>query len=321
MTGQGVHILQNVLNGGEISPLMFGRFDQPRYQTGAYEMRNAVPMPQGGVTKRPGMIFCGLAQAQGADAARLVPFVYDGQHRMIELSAGNGRVWYPNGTPVPGGTFTHPYTGAELAGLRFAQSADVIFIVSPAHKPAKVSRHADDDWRFEILTFTPKTPSPGAPALAAGGSVSGIRPATRQDALRIAHLIRPEDINEWIALAPLHQSPSIATSLIFGVENGEALYACEGDGTPVAIGGLCEFYGFTSPWLMATPAIARHGKDALRQGRGKLREWKERGLPLANIVSVRHRRAVRYIRACGYEILRAFSAHGEHFFIFGVCHV
>jgi len=169
----GVHILQNVLNGGEISPLMYGRFDQPRYQTGAYEMLNAVPMPQGGVTKRPGMIFCGMALAQGQEIGRLVPFVYDGQHRMIELAHEHGRVWYPDGALVPGGEFAHPYQDEDLAGLRFAQSADVIFIVSPKHKPAKLSRYADDDWRHEILSFTPKTPSPAAPTLAAGGSIPG----------------------------------------------------------------------------------------------------------------------------------------------------
>lgn len=38
---------QNVLNGGEISPLLRGRVDQPRYNTGAREMLNMVPMPQG----------------------------------------------------------------------------------------------------------------------------------------------------------------------------------------------------------------------------------------------------------------------------------
>ena len=42
--------VQNVLNGGEISPLLRGRVDQPRYSTGTREMRNFVPMPQGGVT-------------------------------------------------------------------------------------------------------------------------------------------------------------------------------------------------------------------------------------------------------------------------------
>ena len=57
--------------------------------------------------------------------------------------------------------------------MRFAQSGDVIFVVSPRHKPAKISRYADDDWRYEVLTFTPQTPSPGAPTLEAGGEIPG----------------------------------------------------------------------------------------------------------------------------------------------------
>ena len=56
---------QNVLNGGEISPLLRGRVDQPRYSTGAREMSNFVPMPQGGVTRRPGTRYLGTALGDG----------------------------------------------------------------------------------------------------------------------------------------------------------------------------------------------------------------------------------------------------------------
>ena len=55
-----LHHVQNVLNGGEITPLMRGRVDQPRYATGCREMRNFVPMPQGGATRRPGTRFLGM---------------------------------------------------------------------------------------------------------------------------------------------------------------------------------------------------------------------------------------------------------------------
>ncbi|MDR0239101.1 MAG: hypothetical protein LBI88_02580 [Deltaproteobacteria bacterium] len=147
-----------------------------------------------------------------------------------------------------------------------------------------------------------------------------IRPATRADALAIAPLIRPEDLEEWIALAPMHQSPGILHSLIHGIDHGEAWYA-EENGMPVAIGGLAEHDGIAAPWLMATPAVARHGREALRLGRSALRAWKERGLQPANVVSAKHVSAVRYIRACGYEIVRAFRVDGEPFLIFGACHV
>ena len=109
----------------------------------------------------------------GDDRSLLLRFVYDGQHRMLELADGRGRAWYPSGALVPGGTFTHPYRGEDLADLRFAQSADVLFIASPRHAPAKISRYADNDWRYEVLSFTPKTPRPDAPWLEAGGEVPG----------------------------------------------------------------------------------------------------------------------------------------------------
>lgn len=74
---------QNVLNGGEISPLLRGRVDQPRYSTGAREMSNFVPMPQGGVTRRPGTRYLGTALG---DDGRLVPFVFSAtQGRMLEF--------------------------------------------------------------------------------------------------------------------------------------------------------------------------------------------------------------------------------------------
>ena len=68
-----IYHTQNVLNGGEISPLLRGRVDQPRYSTGAREMLNFVPMPQGGVTRRPGTRFLGSALHA---SARLIPFVF-----------------------------------------------------------------------------------------------------------------------------------------------------------------------------------------------------------------------------------------------------
>lgn len=159
---------QNVLNGGELSPLMRGRVDQPRYSTGAQEMLNFVPMPQGGVTRRPGTRFLGRAlHASG----RLIPFVFSStQGRMLEFGERVMRVWLPDGRLVTKDEaileVETPFAASELAALRYAQSADVIYFAHPAHAPCKVSRHADDDWRFETLTFMPGVSAPEMPGLA-----------------------------------------------------------------------------------------------------------------------------------------------------------
>lgn len=170
-----VYHLQNVLNGGEISPLLRGRVDQPRYGTGTREMLNFVPMPQGGATRRPGTRFLGKALHEGG---RLIPFVFSStQGRMLEFGEKSMRVWLPDGSMVEQDgaimEVSTPFAVADLPDVRFAQSADVIFFAHPDHPPCKLSRYADDDWRWETLTFLPSIAAPGKPELAAIGSPEG----------------------------------------------------------------------------------------------------------------------------------------------------
>lgn len=165
-----LHVSQNVLNGGEISPDMAARVDQPRYQTGCEVLENMIPLPQGGITKRPGLEHVGETLLQGrGDAVRLVPFVFNvGETRVLELaSSGEGtslRVWQPAeaGAEIlfTGEENALPYNAADLRELSIAQSADVLFLAHRRHAPAKLSRHADDDWRFESIDWLPGIAAP-----------------------------------------------------------------------------------------------------------------------------------------------------------------
>ena len=158
---------QNVLNGGEISPLLRGRVDQPRYNTGAREMLNMVPMPQGGATRRPGTRYLGMAKNQ---TSRLVPFVFsETQGRILEFGDKTMRVWLPDGKLVSSGSEPYvvstPFAASDLRAVRFAQSADVVYFVHPAYPPCKLSRYSDNDWRWATLTFMPSIAAPQQPAL------------------------------------------------------------------------------------------------------------------------------------------------------------
>lgn len=167
---------QNVLNGGEISPLLRGRVDQQRYSTGTREMLNFVPMPQGGVTRRPGTRY--LGDALGG-TGRLIPFVFSAtQGRMLEFGDHELGVWLPDGTLVAdeSGTpkvFESPFAAADLRDLRYAQSADVIYFAHPSYAPRKLSRYADDDWRWSELTFLPTIATPKKPSLSTVGTPEG----------------------------------------------------------------------------------------------------------------------------------------------------
>ena len=158
---------QNVLNGGEISPLLRGRVDQPRYNTGAREMLNMVPMPQGGTTRRPGTRYLGTAKSQ---TSRLVPFVFsETQGRILEFGDKTMRVWLPDGKLVSSGSEPYvvptPFAASDLRAVRFAQSADVVYFAHSSYPPCKLSRYSDNDWRWETLTFMPSIAAPQQPAL------------------------------------------------------------------------------------------------------------------------------------------------------------
>ena len=158
---------QNVLNGGEISPLLRGRVDQPRYNTGAREMLNMVPMPQGGATRRPGTRYLGTAKSQ---TSRLIPFVFsETQGRILEFGDKTMRVWLPDGRLVSSGSEPYvvstPFAASDLRAVRFAQSADVVYFVHPSYPPCKLSRYSDNDWRWATLTFMPSIAAPQQPAL------------------------------------------------------------------------------------------------------------------------------------------------------------
>ena len=158
---------QNVLNGGEISPLLRGRVDQPRYNTGTRETLNFVPMPQGGVTRRPGTRYLGTAKSQ---TSRLIPFVFsETQGRILEFGDKTMRVWLPDGKLVSSGSEPYvvstPFAASDLRAVRFAQSADVVYFVHPSYPPCKLSRYADNDWRWATLTFMPSIATPGIPVL------------------------------------------------------------------------------------------------------------------------------------------------------------
>lgn len=73
--------------GGEISPEMYGRIDDAKYQAGAALLSNFIATPQGPAENRPGFAYVNFTKNNGI--ARLIPFTYSSDQTMvIELGAG-----------------------------------------------------------------------------------------------------------------------------------------------------------------------------------------------------------------------------------------
>lgn len=136
--------LQPAFNGGELSARMEGRADLNIYGVAAREILNMVVTVQGPAVKRPGTRHVAAAKA-AASRVRLIPFIFNvTQAYVIEAGpnyfrfyTNNTRIETPPGTPYEIAT---PYGAADLAGLDWAQSADVLYIVHAAHAPRELRR-------------------------------------------------------------------------------------------------------------------------------------------------------------------------------------
>lgn len=143
---------QYSMSAGEISPLLYGRPDYQRVQTGLKTCRGFLPLRQGGVTRAPGSLWQGNTKSNSA--ARLVAFEFAVNDAVVlEFSPNIMRVWRYGVLVLAGGVpyeLATPFGAADLDNLQYTQSADAIYIVDGVHPMQKLSRLALDSW-----TITP----------------------------------------------------------------------------------------------------------------------------------------------------------------------
>lgn len=152
--------LKSSFAGGELSPSMYGRTDITKYDSGAAVLRNFFVLRYGGAANRPGFKF--IAQTYNNKKAVLIPFMYStDQNYIVEITAGRcqfytdgGIVVKEDGTPYSIENFFTDKDLEDAAKIKYTQSADVLFIVHPAHAPMTLTRYGSLDWRFEAMDIT-----------------------------------------------------------------------------------------------------------------------------------------------------------------------
>ena len=89
--------------GGELSPEMFGRIDDQKFQTGAAKLRNFIALPQGPAVNRPGTKFV-RAVKDSTKKTRIIPFTYSTTQTMV-LEFGEGYIrFHTQGETLLAGT-------------------------------------------------------------------------------------------------------------------------------------------------------------------------------------------------------------------------
>ena len=174
--------LQTNFTAGELSPRLSARVDLDRYANGAAVLQNVLVQAHGGATRRPGSYYVGLTKSQAAGThPRLIPFVVSNiAGYALELGQYTMR-FYRNRAPIlSSGTpleLATPWPASVLRAVRFAQSADVMYLCHPDYPPQKLSRSAGDAFTLAPVNFVdgPYLPeNQGSPGTAgSSGSSTG----------------------------------------------------------------------------------------------------------------------------------------------------
>jgi hypothetical protein len=147
--------LQTSFNGGEWSPLTYGRADLSKYKNALALCLNYVPTLQGSLTRRPGTRF--VAETKGSGPVRLVKFEFSiTQAYVLEFGDQYIRFYANEGQLLNGGVpyeINTPYLAADLWNLSFVQSADTLYIAHVNNNPRKLQRFGATNWVLTTIAF------------------------------------------------------------------------------------------------------------------------------------------------------------------------
>lgn len=148
-------IVKRIFNSGEVSPKVYGRTDLPRYEGAVKTMQDFVPLPQGGIVRRPGTEFIYPANNT---YCRLVPFIFGTtQAYILEVSPNQITRVFANGGVVTLNNNTYefvtPYVNSHIPGLAWAQSYDTLYVCHHELGQRKFVRTAHNNWDAEAVTY------------------------------------------------------------------------------------------------------------------------------------------------------------------------
>jgi len=148
---------------GEFGPKLDGRTDFDKYQTATKKLENFLVHPQGAATRRVGTQH--IAEVKDSAAkTRLIPFEFSTtQTYILEFGDQYIRFYKDKGQILSSNVayeISTPYRTAELFDIKWAQSADVMYICHPNHDVRKLSRTGHTSWTLNTVSFS-GSPSPG----------------------------------------------------------------------------------------------------------------------------------------------------------------
>ena len=204
---------QYSFSGGEVTPEFWGQIADAKFQTGLAVCRNFRVLPHGPVQNRAGFEFVREVK-DSAQPVRLLPFTYNSTQTMVvEMGAGYCR-YHTQGATILGGGGTPyetatPHAAADLFGIRYTQSADVVTLVSTQYPPAELKRTAPGG----VFTMT-YSPISFATSLVAPTAISATATVPTTHGTPITHTYALTTVGaDGIEESPISSSVSCSNNL------------------------------------------------------------------------------------------------------------
>ncbi len=219
-------------NAGEWDPLLWGRPDLAKYPNACRRLQNFIPKAQGPAGRRPGTHH--VTATKDNKVARLIPFEFSTlQAYQVEATDLLFRFYRDRGIIVAGALpveLATPYTEAMLAGLQWAQSADILYLCQPTLQQRLLARTSHISWTLSLFDFldgpyqevnttattlTPSAFAPGAGVTVTASSTTGINGGQGFLATDVGRLIRVLQTGVWgYAKITGWTSPTVVTVTI-----------------------------------------------------------------------------------------------------------
>ena len=140
--------MQSSFTAGVLDPRLAARVNLKAYYEGAEKLDNALCIPQGGATRRPGLKY--IATLASGDA-RLIPFSFNTEQTYM-LAATNANIAvYKNDALLVNVGISH--TSAQLGEINWTQSADTLIITHRDVAPIKVVRDSTTETTWTVTTI------------------------------------------------------------------------------------------------------------------------------------------------------------------------
>ena len=146
--------IQTSFASGELDPVLFGRIDLRAQEEGAARLRNAVPLPTGGVRRRPGTVL--LTALPGV--ARLIGFATAEGDHLVAVADDRVEVLTPDGTAVAT-LAPSPWNAAQARDLSWVADGTRLLLCHPEVAPRELLRDEAGSWLLRPWAFRAVDPT------------------------------------------------------------------------------------------------------------------------------------------------------------------